>query len=506
MKTKKYRATTMREALEQVKQELGEEALVIDSRRVRAGGLLGFGSQEMVEVRVATDSPSLPASPAKPKTSPIEHSRRSTTSILNLTEMDEETAAPSLKSRPRTTPSAFAALAARSYASNDLNVAESSETLKPAAPAAPVLRDSFEIAETAPRVVHRPKPVVKSTVTEGVTTKPPVSPSTEKASTPTQHNPLTKELEQIRAELREVKFSLSALSTRPPVTDNSSDNILTLDADTEIYDSPFYEAYLELADSGLSPELARGAIREIAATLEIQSQSPNEVASAALVNLLDSQLSFAENPFTAATATSNASSVLALVGPTGVGKTTTIAKIAARLALRERRRVELITIDTYRIAAVEQLKTYAEIIGAGCHIARSVLELDALIRRFENEATVLIDTAGRSPHDLADQMELADYLRTHDSVTKCLVLQATTNQADAAVTAKKFALYGANNLAITKLDETIRPGAAINIAADASLPLLYLCAGQRVPEDFEQASSTAFAARVLIPRVMAVAA
>jgi flagellar biosynthesis protein FlhF len=152
------------------------------------------------------------------------------------------------------------------------------------------------------------------------------------------------------------------------------------------------------------------------------------------------------------------------------------------------------------------LKTYAEIIGAGCHIAHSVVELDAMVRRFTGQATVLIDTTGRSPHDLADQMELADYLRGNEALAKCLVLPATTHRADAQLAFNKFALYGVNRLVLTKLDETVQPGSAVGIAALSSLPLVYLCAGQRVPEDLERATPRSFAARVVRPGAPADAA
>jgi flagellar biosynthesis protein FlhF len=185
-----------------------------------------------------------------------------------------------------------------------------------------------------------------------------------------------------------------------------------------------------------------------------------------------------------------------VIGSTGVGKTTTVAKLAARIALEERRRVELVTLDTYRIAAVEQLKTYAEIIGAGCHVVRSVLELDVLIRRFPAEATVLIDTTGRNPHDLADQHELSDYLKRHTEIRKCLAVQATTHPIDAIAAVKKFEMYGADCLAITKLDETTRPGAMLELLAECGLPLTYLCMGQRVPEDIKVATPENFAARI----------
>ena len=189
--------------------------------------------------------------------------------------------------------------------------------------------------------------------------------------------------------------------------------------------------------------------------------------------------------------------MMAVIGSTGVGKTTTVAKLAARVALRERRRVELVTLDTYRIAAVEQLKIYAEIIGANCHVVRSVFELDAVLCKLPSEATVLIDTTGKNPHDLADQYELADYLKGRDDISKCLAIQATTNFSDGLAAIKKFEMYGADCLAITKLDETTRPGAMLELVAEGLLPLTYLCTGQRVPEDLHAASPETFANRII---------
>jgi flagellar biosynthesis protein FlhF len=94
-------------------------------------------------------------------------------------------------------------------------------------------------------------------------------------------------------------------------------------------------------------------------------------------------------------------------------------------------------------------------------------------------------------------MELADYLRASENLTKCLVIQATTHPFDAQAAVRKFALYGANRLVITKLDETTRPGAAVRVARESGLPLLYLCAGQRVPEDLELATPEALAGRIV---------
>lgn len=312
------------------------------------------------------------------------------------------------------------------------------------------------------------------------------------------------EIELLRAEMREVKFAMSMLPARFSAARTAANLDLNPDTDSEIYDSPYYEAFHELVARGLMPELARQIVARTIkdpilnlSSTDAMRDDINNVVHHSLLNFANAEIAFAADPLAANPSNANAGAIVALVGATGVGKTTTIAKLAARVVLRERRQVELITLDTYRIAGVEQLKTYAEIIGAGCHIARSILELEAMVNRFSANSTVLIDTVGRSPHDLSDQLELADYLRASNHITRCLVLPATMHPVDAMDARRKFALYGIDRLCLTKLDETARPAAALATLNEARLPALYFCAGQRVPEDIELATAETLTARIL---------
>lgn len=474
---KRFRAETMRDALTLVKEELGEEALVLETRRLTAGGFLGFGSKQLVEVSVAAGPASAGRSAAGPAAA-----KTGRTGKLSIT--DSEPALPNLASaepaatretsRLRRSTATFAALASRTESSI---VPTSLGTSEPTI--------GVELAETAPRVVHNRGHVAP--VNRAVAAPAPAAPVAA---------PAAGEMDRLRAELREMKFSLAALTTRPSRAE-SADTRSVLESDPELFDSPYYEMYLELTETGLPAALARRAVRAVEPRLLRSGRPISELAYAGLATAIPSMMRFAEDPITLSPGTPGTPSAIALVGPTGVGKTTTIAKLAARVALKERRRVELVTLDTYRIAAVEQLRTYAEIIGAGCHVARTTLELDALLARFSGEAVVLVDTAGRSPNDLVDQIELADYLKAREDMLKCLVLQATTHPTDSWVAAKKFALYSPDWLVLTKLDETARPGAAIGVAADTGLPLVYLCSGQRVPEDIEIASPAALARRAV---------
>lgn len=467
MLVKKYRAATTREALEQVKRDLGEDAFVLETKKVRAGGFLGMGAQMQIEISAATSGD---------VTKPAPKAERQNKLKLNLT--DDTVAAPQ-----NSLEDAFESDA-------QIPVSMTSEIAKSLAKSAKAYGnilsleqpkiETVEISENAPQIVHARKETAKAVLSEqpAVVAESPAAIS-------------SRELELLRAELRELKFSLGSLTNRPNVS-QSHQTAVDLNACGEVYDSPFYEAYTALTHTGVSPELARKFVQDIIPHYKSGFIKAHELTPEALIYGLTSLIKFEENPLE-----SQQPAMMAVIGATGVGKTTTIAKIAARVALRERRPVELVTLDTYRIAAVEQLKTYAEIIGAGCHVARSVFELDATLRRLPQNSTVLIDTTGKNPHDLADQYELADYLKGRREIRKCLAMQATTNLHDGIAAIKKFEMYGADCLTLTKLDETTRPGAMVELAAESNLPLVYLCAGQRVPEDLQSANVENFTQRIL---------
>jgi flagellar biosynthesis protein FlhF len=538
MKIKSYRAPSLREALIQIKEELGEDALVLETKQIKAGGLFGVGGRNMIEVRVAPSS--VAPVPSKPKAKATTDSGKSGRSgrygaeepellvsldipppppppplnrkKLNLT--DDSAARPTKPEAPlfaNESPllavdeeqglKAFAALAARAYAGNTGNGAtESTPNRAPRTAPEPKRpnREAVEVAEFAPRIVHRrpnpaganQRPDLRSNdapFKQQVNNPPPIAKS--KPALAPERDP---ELAKLWAELREMKFTLGAVTARP-----NARHTVEAEDDPTLYDPSTYETYQELRNAGLPAALARQALKNMVTSSN--SYDAQQRAHMALSAALPNWVQFAE-------AVLAGNGAAAFIGSTGVGKTTTIAKLAAAIALRARRRVELITLDTYRIAAVQQLRTYAEIISAGCHVARSVDELDSLMRRFAKQATVLIDTTGRSPHDLADQIEFADYLRAQRSVLKALVLPATNHPDEAQLALNKFSLYGVNRLVLTKLDETVQPGAAVNVAVTAGLPLLYLCAGQRVPEDLERATPASFAQRVMRSRPLTQAA
>lgn len=183
------------------------------------------------------------------------------------------------------------------------------------------------------------------------------------------------------------------------------------------------------------------------------------------------------------------SKVVAFVGPTGVGKTTTVAKLAAELSLNQKKEVALLTLDTYRIAAVEQLKVYSNIIDIPISVARDRQEFHEALRLYEDKDIVLIDTAGRSRKDEKQMKELMNYLDGNVPVEVHLVLSSTDQEEILFSNIKRFYPLSVDHLIFTKLDEANSFGMLFNIAMKTNKPISYFTTGQKVPEDIEVATA-----------------
>jgi flagellar biosynthesis protein FlhF len=184
----------------------------------------------------------------------------------------------------------------------------------------------------------------------------------------------------------------------------------------------------------------------------------------------------------------NKGGVFALIGPTGVGKTTTVAKLAARFALRYgRRHVALITTDTYRIGAREQLLTFGEMLGVPVDFASNPIELAQLLQEHVNKSLVLIDNAGLSQRDLRLAAQLSD-LEGIPLIKSCLVVSCGTSSAGLDEVFRAFGRTRLLGCITTKLDEAVTLGPVMEALARHQMPLLYVCDGQRVPEDIHPAA------------------
>lgn len=185
--------------------------------------------------------------------------------------------------------------------------------------------------------------------------------------------------------------------------------------------------------------------------------------------------------------------IIALVGPTGVGKTTTLAKLAAAAARMEDKKVAFLTIDTYRIGAVQQLESYARLLQAPVTVAYCAEDVNAAIDKYARFDVVFVDTVGRSAANgaaIAEQAEVLAAARM-DEVHLCLDAGKSASALQAVVAA--FAVMRPTHVLLTKLDDAIRLDDVLRVALESKLPVSYVTTGQRVPEDVDAADAAVLA-------------
>jgi flagellar biosynthesis protein FlhF len=254
-----------------------------------------------------------------------------------------------------------------------------------------------------------------------------------------------------------------------------------------------FKLFTDLIEAEVAEELARELIERL------RRESPGDplddpmMAKARLARMIEEEVRVT-GPIRVGTTRPH---VVALVGPTGVGKTTTIAKLAATFRLREKLRVGLITVDTYRIAAVEQLRTYADIMDLPMEVVSTSREMRQAVSRLSNVDIVFMDTAGRSPRDELKIQELRTMLGEANPNEVYLVLSSAASAATLARTAEQFAAVGTTALVLTKLDEATGMGNLLPLLRKSKLPLAYLTDGQNVPDDIRVADERRIAKLVL---------
>jgi flagellar biosynthesis protein FlhF len=180
--------------------------------------------------------------------------------------------------------------------------------------------------------------------------------------------------------------------------------------------------------------------------------------------------------------------VMALVGPPGAGKSATLAKLVVNFGLRRGRAVQILSMDTYRIAATEPVRTYAAVLGVGFQALETAAALRQALSECAYKDLVLIDTPGYGPRDMEAASELAGILAVHPEIDVHLVLAATTKSADLTSAVDRFEIFRPGKLLFTRVDETSVFGPAFSEAVRTAKPISFLTTGQSVPEDIEEAA------------------
>jgi flagellar biosynthesis protein FlhF len=241
-----------------------------------------------------------------------------------------------------------------------------------------------------------------------------------------------------------------------------------------------FDTYSHMVENGLDEKLAAKILQK---TLEHNSQENIDCGKEPVMNLMEKVVPCkgeidlkADGP-----------KIVAFVGPTGVGKTTTIAKIAAEYALRRGQKLVLVSLDTYRLGAIDQLRVYGEIMEVPFEVAGGKEDLRRIVDSHSDKDLILIDTTGRSHQDKDYSGELKEIFDDVGEVEIHLVLSVTAQEKLFAATYRQFSSIGVDRVLFTKLDEGLSFGSLFNFSVRNRLPISYFTSGQRVPEDLEVA-------------------
>lgn len=242
--------------------------------------------------------------------------------------------------------------------------------------------------------------------------------------------------------------------------------------------------YNNLIKNDVEPDIANKIMDEVLSKMK-DSSNVNEAAGI-MCGILSNMLGDCE---TIKLTNQERPTVVLFLGPTGVGKTTTLAKLAAEYALSHEKKIGLITADTYRIAAVDQLKTYADIIGIPVEVIYSPEEVSTAIEKFADKDLILIDTAGRSVKEKEQFDELSKLVEYSMADEVFLVLSSTTSASNCKEIIETYSFLKDYKLIFTKLDETSVTGVILNARHYTNKKLSYFTIGQDVPEDIEIADT-----------------
>lgn len=396
MKVKRYLANDINEAMIKIRHELGRDAVILHSRKIRKPGLLSWFSKQMVEVVAAIDEPLNPGAAGKGK-------------------------------------------------------GQEAPTVEP---------------------VSAPAPAVVTPVIE-----------TPKA------NP---EIEVLKEQMASIQTILSGLLTKEQ--ERSEPVVLPMVQDTEPQGQSVY--YQLLRDSDMTHDNALKLLELVGRQINLSPENDKAIRNALRIAVKD-QLGA---PYTIGGETSE-QKICFFVGPTGVGKTTTLAKLAARLSLVDSRSVGLITADTFRIAAVEQLKTYSEILGIPLTVIYEPDEIKDAISKYKDKDYILVDTAGRSHKNEEMQADLANLIGRTANSEIFLVISLNTGYKDVISILESYRFLGDYKLLFTKLDEADSLGNILNVKMTSGKPLSYFTIGQSVPDDIEVADAEKVARKLLGERV-----
>ncbi len=406
MQLKKYIANSMPEAIKQIKLELGNDAVILSTRKVKkGGGAFGLFGQYVLEVTAAKDMNSAE------KSSVTQHLEANNT-------------------EPAMLPPPFDPTKVNTKAQTDTRKIE------------------MELEEIRTAL---------SDLRKGIRVQ------TNEATT----------ISHLRYEVNELKSIINKLITQ------------TNNAYKKNWSEALSVLYQQLCSNGVEEKFASRLIDEVSKKIPKQEANNFTYVKIYLARLFMQVIPLLDDLIPQP----NTQNIFSVIGPTGVGKTTTLAKIASIAKLNKHKiKIGLITLDTFRIGAVNQLEEYSQILRVPCKTAFNSLDLEHAIQSFKDKDLILIDTSGKSQRDATQMNDMKDILLNFPQIRNLLVLSTTTKDGDLTEITKRFSIIPLYGLILTKLDETTCYGSVFNHAIRFKLPLAYLTTGQNVPDDMEKAT------------------
>ncbi|MFC1555891.1 flagellar biosynthesis protein FlhF [candidate division KSB1 bacterium] len=395
MRIKKFVAPSMKEAMAKMKEELGSDALILKSNKVKAGGMLEFMGKEVFEVLAAVDKD---APVSKPESPGLQVANRQASAVAAYS--------------------------------------------------------------TAPAVSVAEAPASSTGV---YTSQKTFKKDTEKI----QFTLLQAELSELKQDIEEVGHFIKYKNVPPSLPEN------------------LQIVMKQLMDNDVHEPIARDLVEDIHRELKGSEYNDLRMIVAMALQRIEAKLKVVPGNVQPL----KGPRIVTLIGPTGVGKTTTIAKLATNQKLLNKKKVALISADTFRIGAVDQLKTFANIADIPLEVVYRPEDMKKALRKFREMDVIYIDTTGRSQRDKARLKDLKNYISEMNPHETHLCLSVTSKFNDLVDAAERFSIMKYNRIILTKLDETTSLGVILNLANKLKTPLAFLTSGQNVPEDIERAST-----------------
>ena len=478
MGVKTYQAYTMAEALVAAKRDLGADAVILESRTFKRGGVLGIGRKNIFEL-TASSADRAELSTARRREGSSKRPARAALSAYGATGASSSgtTTAPCERIRTRRWAQALAETherkrsgggtapaTATSAAPTPVAAAEPAALPAPPAPPAPVARRFILTPADLPLSGRGGPPAAGATAV-----------------------PVADESGAMQQELVAIKTMVGRVL---------EGQVLSHHRHKPSMPAKLFGMYLELISQDLSEELADRIVAAVRDELSAGAWEDESAVREAVLRHLAEFVPTADPPIPQRSPDGRPLTI-ALIGPTGVGKTTTLAKLAASFKLRLQRSVGLVTCDTYRIAAVDQLRTYANIIGIPLEVALTPDEMGRAVRSLHECDVILVDTAGRGPSDSGRLDELLQCLSAAQPHEVHLVLSSTSSERVLLQEAEAFAALGVDRIVLTKLDEAVSFGVLINVIQKVGKELSFITTGQEVPDDIEAGEARRLAELVL---------